>query len=131
MFDREVLMRCYDLWREAGAPRLKARAVGPNIGYWLRRRGDLLDCELDARRGGDLVACEALELAVDLLADATGHDELALKAAPDFAVYLDRWHYLRGCLLWREGVCDWVVAWVASEIGLTRGVRDQEGGRDG
>jgi hypothetical protein len=56
-------------------------------------------------------------LAADLLADATGQDDLAVRAAPDFVREIadadpGDW------TVFEEHIHDWVVAWACREIGL-------------
>jgi hypothetical protein len=93
------------------------RVQGRRRHYWLRRRDDLLAFDDVAAIAPALEPWWLWTLAVDLLADSTGQDDLAARAAPDFVRQLAaadpaEW------VMFEEHIHDWVVAWACREIGL-------------
>lgn len=86
--------------------------------YWLPRRKDLLTWEDTARYAPDLQSRTLWLLAVDLLADATAQDELAVRAAPDLVRELHQDQEPEHWLLFEEWLQTWVMGWICRELGL-------------
>lgn len=114
-------MKTYDGWKDRVRGPV-CRVTDRRRHYWLPRRSDLLTWEQTGDRVDDLETRWLWVLAVDILADATGVDELALRAAADLVRELsdyprkhDEW------LLFEEHLHAWTVSWVARELGLLPG----------
>lgn len=120
-------MRIYDVWQDPYVARPRCRVSGDGGAYWLPRRRDLLIADVAGVPAVDRLRNLLRELAVDLLADATGCPDMARRAEAEYARHLGAGGVTAGGAFCRDTVCNWVIGWVARELGMLPDSRPMEG----
>jgi hypothetical protein len=92
--------------------------TAPAGNYWLERRQDLLDWEGARLTAPDELSGSLWLLAVDLLADVVGDEEVVLRAAPDLVPVLHKTGIGGDWVMFEEHVERWFMQWVCRQLGL-------------